>query len=129
MHLIRSDQGENKPHTLVPPTAPATWTGLHPPFISPTAAFEGKYDSVMNSCTTCYKKAIKGTIRLGQASVTWLIALSSEWGRGEDGLKEGEGLAVYSEGLKLFQQLSGQQRAPGCPHDRWVKGQPWGHVG
>lgn len=90
MHLIQSDQVENKLRTLVLPTARATWTGLHP-FVSPTAAFEGKYDSVMNSCTTCYKKAIKGTIRLGQASVTRLIALSSEWGRGEDGLKEGEG--------------------------------------
>lgn len=106
MRLIQSDQVENKLHTLVPPTAPATWTGLQPPFISPTAAFEGKYDSIMNSCTTCYKKAIKGTIRLGQASVTWLIALSSEWGHGEDGLEGGRGLAVYSEGLKLFQQLS-----------------------
>lgn len=113
----------------MPPTAPATWTGLHPPFISPTAAFEGKYDSVMNSCTTCYKKAIKGTIRLGQASVTWLIALSSEWGRGEDGLKEGEGLAVYSEGLTLSQQLSGSKGHLAALMTAGAKGQPWGHVG
>lgn len=113
----------------MPPTAPATWTGLHPPFISPTAAFEGKYDSVMNSCTTCYKKAIKGTIRLGQASVTWLIALSSEWGRGEDGLKEGEGLAIYSEGLKLSQQLSGSKGHLAALMTAGAKGQPWGHVG
>lgn len=61
--------------------------GPHPRFSSPTAAFEGKYDSVMNSCTACYKKAIKGTIGLGQASVTWLIALSGAgpWGGGEEG--------------------------------------------
>lgn len=96
MHLIQSDQVENKLRTLVPPTAPATWTGLHPS-VSPTAAFEGKYDSVMNSCTTCYKKAIKGTIRLGQASATWLIALSSEWGRGED-----RGRAIGGGGGLLF---------------------------
>lgn len=129
MHLIRSDQVENKLHTLVPPTAPATWTGLNPPFISPTAAFEGKYDSVMNSCTTCYKKAIKGTSRLGQASVTWLIALSSEWGRGEDGLKEGEGLAVYGEGLMLSQQLSGSKGHLAALMTAGAKGQSWGHVG
>lgn len=115
MHLIQSDQVENKLCTLVPPTAPATWKGLHPPFISPTAAFEGKYDSIMNSCTTCYKKAIKGTIRLGQASVTWLIALSSEWAKGRMDWRRGRGLAVYSERLKLFQQLSDRKRYLAAP--------------
>lgn len=124
MHLIQSDQVENKLYTLVPPTAPATWIGLHLPFVSPTAAFEGKNDSVMNSCTTCYKKAIKGTIRLGQASVTWLIALSSEWGRGEDGLKEGEGACCLQGGAEVILATISLQRAPGCPHGRWVQGQP-----
>lgn len=82
-----------------PTTTLVTWTGPHPRLGSPTAAFEGKYDSVMNSgTTTCYKKAIKGTIGLGQASVTWLIALSGAglWGGGG---KRGRGLLFYCEGL------------------------------
>ena len=129
VRLIHSDQVENKLHTLMPPptTTPATCTGPHPWLSSPTAAFEGKYDSIMNSGTPCYKKAIKGTVGLGQASVTWLIALSGAgpWGAGGEG---GRGLLFYVRGwaelLPTFCQVLREPTTNRCrdnPRGSWVQ--------